>query len=59
MSDFVKTWKVGEKFNHENGDYCKIMAISDGYIMARKPRCAPFVVSFKTAEEWWKKWNIK
>lgn len=55
----IMNWMIGEKVPHESdGEPCKIMAVADGYIMLRRPRKMPFVISFKTATEWWMKWSI-
>lgn len=38
--------RVGEKFPNKKGDsYIKIIAIAEGYIMARYKGCVPFVQS--------------
>lgn len=36
--------KRGDTFEYR-GDLAKVMAVADGWVMARKPRAAPFVVS--------------
>ena len=40
--------KRGDKFIHK-GSEAKVMAVADGYVMARLPRCMPFVVFEKDA----------
>ena len=35
--------KRGDKFIHK-GSEARVMAVADGYVMARLPRCMPFVV---------------
>lgn len=40
--------KVGEKFVYM-GDVARIMAIAEGYVMARKKGCFPFLVTVKEA----------
>jgi len=37
--------EVGEKIKTRDGSYIKIMAIEDGYVMARKKGCIPFCQS--------------
>lgn len=34
--------KEGEKYEDSRGTI-KVMAVVDGYVMARRPRCTPFV----------------
>lgn len=36
--------KRGDKFEYRGGT-AKVMAVADGWVMARKPYAAPFVVS--------------
>lgn len=38
---------AGQKFMLPDGDYIKIMAIVDNYVMARRNGCIPFVKSCK------------
>lgn len=46
---------VGDTVPHitDKGDV-KIMAIADGYVMARRPRCSPFILTVKDVERWLK-----
>lgn len=40
------SFSVGDKFAHkEGGGYIKVMAIADGYVMARNKGCIPFCES--------------
>ena len=40
------TVKVGDKIYDEYGE-ARIMAVAEGYVMARRPRCMPFIVALK------------
>ena len=42
--------KRGDKFEH-HGNSAKVMAVADGYAMARLPGCIPFVVFLKEIAE--------
>lgn len=35
--------KRGDKFDYK-GSVAKVMTVADGYVMARLPRCMPFVI---------------
>lgn len=39
--------KAGDKIPMIIGDYVKVMAIADGYVMARRKGCYPFVCAVK------------
>lgn len=45
---------VGEKYFDDKG-FCKIMAVVDGYILARRPGCYPFVDWENSFLERWEK----
>lgn len=48
----IKSWERGDTVYHPNDlGEAKVMAVADGYIMARRPRGSPFVISFRTATE--------
>jgi hypothetical protein len=38
---------VGKKFKRPDGHIVKVMAVVDNYVMARVPRCMPFVMGGK------------
>jgi hypothetical protein len=53
MDEAVKALQVGDRFRRPGwGDSAtaRVMAIADGYVMARRPHAMPFVVSVKEAE---------
>lgn len=40
-------YKIGDRFQRADGTI-KIMAYADGYYMARKPGCLPFIITEET-----------
>jgi hypothetical protein len=47
---------VGEKYVLLNGDHVRIMAFTEGYYMARRKGCMPFVKHEKEMIDWMRKW---
>jgi hypothetical protein len=45
--DIDITFKPEDKFPYPDGSYLKVMAIVDGYVMARNKGCMPFVQTVK------------
>ena len=43
--------KVGQKYDYGTKFYIKIMAIADGYVLARVKGCMPFAQSIKDFEK--------
>jgi hypothetical protein len=51
--------RVAETSKPDGTDnYVKVMAVADGYVMARRPRCSPFILSVSDFNRtYWEEWN--
>lgn len=47
MKNNKSIFKKGEKIKTNDGGFIRIMAIEEGYIMARRKNCIPFVQTEK------------
>lgn len=49
---YPKSFKGGKWEYGINQVDARIMAIAEGYVMLRRPRCVPFIESVKDLEKW-------